>query len=162
MRRILPYPWLSLALAALWLLLHNSFSPAALTGAALIGLAAPWSLARLQIPPLRIKSIAAACRLAAIVGYDIVRSNLAVARIILGGAREARRSGFVPIPLDLTHDYGLALLAIIITSTPGTLWAEHNPARRQLTLHVLDLVEESDWIDLVKRRYEPLLMEMFE
>jgi multicomponent K+:H+ antiporter subunit E len=162
MNRILPYPGLSLALGAMWLLLHNSFSPAAITGAVLIGIAAPLSLARLEAPRPRVKSFAAAFRLAAIVAYDVVRSNIAVAGIILGAGRAARRSGFVAIPLDLTNQYGLALLAIIITSTPGTLWAQHDPARRQLMLHVLDLVDDGDWIKLVKQRYEPLLMEMFE
>jgi multicomponent K+:H+ antiporter subunit E len=159
---ILPYPGLSLALAAMWLLLQNSVAPAALAGAVLIGLVAPWSLARLGAPRLQLKSASATFRLAAIVVYDIVRSNIAVARIILGGGRKARTSGFVAIPLDLTNPYGLALLAIIITSTPGTLWAQHDPARRRLMLHVLNLVDESDWIKLVKQRYEPRLMEMFE
>lgn len=162
MSRILPYPGLSLALGAMWLLLHNSLSPATLTGAVLIGLAAPWSLARLEAPRPRLKSFAATFRLAAIVTYDIVRSNIAVGRIILGGARRKPTSGFVAIPLDLTDQYGLALLAIIITSTPGTLWAQYDPARDSLMLHVLDLVDETHWIDLVKQRYEPLLMEMFE
>jgi multicomponent K+:H+ antiporter subunit E len=162
MNRILPYPGLSLALEAMWLLLQNSLAPAALLGAVMIGLVAPFSLARLQAPPLKLKSFAAAFRLGGIVVYDIVRSNIAVARIILGGARKTRRSGFVDIPLDLSNPYGLALLAIIITSTPGTLWAQHDPARRQLMLHVLDIVDESDWIKLVKQRYEPRLMEMFE
>ena len=162
MSRIVPYPVLSIALGAMWLLLHNSLSPATFTGAVLIGLVAPWSLARLEAPRLRLKSLTAASRLGVIVVYDIVRSNFAVARIILGGGRRKRTSGFVAIPLDLTNPYGLALLAIIITSTPGTLWAQHDPALGRLMLHVLDLVDDSDWINLVKRRYEPLLMEMFE
>ncbi|MGH6952012.1 MAG: Na+/H+ antiporter subunit E [Vitreimonas sp.] len=162
MTRIVPYPGLSLALGAMWLLLHNSLSPATLAGAVVIGLAAPWSLARLEAPRPRLKSLAAAFHLGAIVTYDIVRSNIAVGSIILGGGRKARTSGFVAIPLDLTNQYGLALLAIIITSTPGTLWAQHDPARDRLMLHVLDLVDEGDWIRLVKQRYEPLLMEMFE
>ncbi len=161
MNRIFPYPGLSLALGAMWLLLHNSLSPVTVAGAALIALVAPWSLARLEMPRLRIASFAAAFRLACIVVHDIVRSNIAVGRIILVGGRKARTSGFVAIPLDLTNQYGLALLAIIITSTPGTLWAQHDPARARLMLHVLDLVDESDWIKLVKHRYEPLLMEMF-
>ena len=162
MNNILPYPGLSLALGAMWLLLQNSVAPTALAGAILVGLVAPWSLARLKAPRLKLKSFTATLRLGAVVVYDIVHSNISVARIILGGARSARASGFVAIPLGLTNQYGLALLAIIITSTPGTLWAQHDPARGRLLLHVLDLVDESDWIKLVKERYEPLLMEMFE
>jgi len=162
MSRVFPYPILSLALAAFWLLLHNSLAPLTLAGAALIGLIAPWALAPLQAPRLRIGSIVVSFRLLGIVLADIFRSNLAVAAIILQGAQRRRTSGFVSIQLDLTNQYGLALLAIIITSTPGTLWAQHDAARRRLLLHVFDLVDESDWVALVKQRYEPLLMEIFE
>jgi multicomponent K+:H+ antiporter subunit E len=94
---------------------------------------------------------------------DIVRSNIAVARIILGlaGERE-RRSGFVDIPLDLRNPYGLAALACIITATPGTLWVSFDEAKATLTIHVLDLVDESEWARTIKGRYERLLLEIFE
>ncbi len=162
MNRVFPYPGLSFALAAFWVLLHNSLAPATLAGAALVGIAAPWTLVPLRAPRPRVNSVTAVLRLAAIVVFDIVRSNFAVAAIILGGAKPHRSSGFVAIPLDLTDRYGLALLAVIITSTPGTLWAQHDAAERRLLLHVFDLVDEGDWIKLVKQRYEPLLREIFE
>lgn len=162
MMRLLPYPGLSVALAIFWLLLHNSVSPLTLLGAVLMGLLAPWSLAQLQAPRARIKSFRALARLSGVVVYDIVRSNFAVAAIILGGARRKHTAGFVTIPLELTNPYALASLAVIITSTPGTLWAQHDAATNRLLLHVLDLVDEDDLIDLVKRRYEPLLKEGFE
>lgn len=162
MSRLIPYPGLSLALAVFWVLLHNSVSPATLAGAVLIGLAAPWSFVPLQAPRPRINSFVALMRLGGVVAYDIVRSNFSVAAIILGGASRRLTSGFVAIPLDLSNRYGLVLLAVIITSTPGTLWAQHDANERRFLLHVFDLVDESDWIKLVKERYEPLLMEIFE
>ncbi len=162
MSRVLPYPLLSLALAAFWALLHNSLSPATLVGAALVGFIAPFALARLRAPGVRVGSFAALFKLAGIVLYDIVRSNFAVAAIILGGPKRRRASGFVSIPLELSNEHGLALLAVIITSTPGTLWAQHDISPNRLLLHVFDLVEEKEWLDLVKRRYEPLLLEIFQ
>lgn len=162
MNRIFPYPGLSLALAALWLLLHNSTAPATLLGAVLLGLAVPWSFVPLQAPRVRLRSFGAVVRLAGVVLIDIVRSNIAVAAIIMGGGRRGRKPGFVAIPLDLRNHYGLTLLAMIITSTPGTLWAQYRADRDHLLLHILDLVDERAWIRLVKERYEPLLMEIFE
>lgn len=162
MSRVLPYPVLSLALSVFWLLLNNSLSPLALVGAALIGLIAPWTLAPLRAPRLRIRNYSSLMKLSGIVAHDIVRSNFEVAAIILSGARRRRTAGFVSIPLDLTNQYGLALLAVIITSTPGTLWAQHDAAAKRLLLHVFDLVDEADLIALVKGRYEPLLREIFE
>jgi multicomponent K+:H+ antiporter subunit E len=95
--------------------------------------------------------------------WDILRSNVAVARIVLGlvGRRQVR-SGFVKVPLDLRDDHGLAVLACIVTSTPGTVWAGLSPDGATLTLHVLDLRDEDEWVRMIKRRYERRLMEIFQ
>jgi multicomponent K+:H+ antiporter subunit E len=100
-------------------------------------------------------------RLAFIVLLDITRSNIAVARIILTPTHRMK-SGFVTIPLDLRDHYGLAILACIITSTPGTVWVNYDSARGVLLIHVLDLIDEAAWVDLIKNRYERSLMEIFE
>ena len=92
---------------------------------------------------------------------DIVRSNIAVARIILGRAGRKRSSGFVNIPLELRDPYGLTVLACIVTSTPGTLWVDFDPSRGVLTIHVLDLVDETEWTRTIKDRYEKPLLEIF-
>jgi len=162
MSRLLPYPGLSIALALLWVLLNNAVTPATLVGAVLVGLAAPWALVPLEMPRARVKRFGSVFRLIGVVLYDVVRSNLSVAAIILSGARRQRNSGFVSIQLDLRNQFGLALLAIIITSTPGTLWAQHDIERNRLLLHVFDLVDDADWVALIKGRYERLLMEIFE
>ncbi|NMW26044.1 monovalent cation/H+ antiporter subunit E, partial [Rhodanobacter denitrificans] len=92
---------------------------------------------------------------------DIVRSNIAVARIIL--RRDSRmQSGFVAIPLTLTDHHGLAVLACIITSTPGTIWVSYDSNANILLIHVLDLVDEASWIDSIKQRYERPLLEIFQ
>jgi multicomponent K+:H+ antiporter subunit E len=97
------------------------------------------------------------------VGIDILRSNVAVARIVLGltGKRQLR-SGFLEVPLAMRDPHGLAALATIVTSTPGTVWADLSPDGATLTLHVLDLRDEQAWIHTIKDRYERLLMEIFE
>jgi multicomponent K+:H+ antiporter subunit E len=94
---------------------------------------------------------------------DILRSNIAVGRIVLGlqGKREIR-SGFLEIPLDIREPHALAALATIVTSTPGTIWVDLSRDGRTLTLHVLDLRDERVWIATIKQRYESLLMEIFE
>jgi len=94
---------------------------------------------------------------------DILRSNVAVARIVLGlNGKRAIRSGFLEVPLDMRDPNGLAALATIITSTPGTVWVDLSVDGATLTLHVLDLRDEQAWVDTIKQRYERLLMEIFE
>lgn len=93
---------------------------------------------------------------------DIVRSNIAVGRIILGPRRREEISGFLVVPLDMRAPYGLATLATILTATPGTLWVRFDPESGLLTLHILDLIDETAWIAIIKGRYERRLMEIFE
>ena len=162
MRRILPYPILSAGLFAASILLSNSVAPPSLALALLIAILAPAIMLALRVERVRIKNPGAIFSLAGDVALDILRSNWAVAQIILAGKRKERTSGFIHIPLDLRDRYALAVLAIVLTSTPGTLWVEYEPANGRLLLHVLDLVEEETWVRLIKDRYERRLMEIFE
>ena len=162
MRRVLPYPILSLGLFVASILLSASVAPPSLALAVLLALLAPIIMLALGVDRVRVKAPMAIMRLAIDVVGDIVRSNWAVSHIILGRRRHERTSGFIHIPLDLRDRYGLAVLAIIITSTPGTLWVEYESATGRLLLHVLDLVDEETWVRLIKDRYERRLMEIFE
>ena len=162
MRRILPHPVLSTGLFASSILLSASVAPPSLILALLIALAAPQVMLALGVEKVRVKAPMTIVRLSFIVAGDVVRSNWAVARIILGRRRRERVSGFIRIPLDMRDRYGLAVLSIIITSTPGTLWVEYEAATGMLLLHILDLVDEAEWVRLIKGRYECHLMEIFE
>ena len=162
MTRIVPFPLASSGLFALWLLLNQTPSIAHILLGSAVALVGGWALVRLDPAKTRPKShLLAILRLFAFVLTDIVRSNVAVAAIILGVKSKRGASGFVKIPLELRDSYGLATLACIITSTPGTVWGDYNEASGILTIHVLDLVDESDWLRTIKGRYERLLLEIF-
>jgi multicomponent K+:H+ antiporter subunit E len=161
MSRILPYPLMSLALAVMWLLLVGSTAPRSLIFAALLGLLLPLSLRALEPEKPRIRNPLAILKLTGIVLYDIIRSNFAVMLIIVGYRKRDRVSGFLSIPLDIRDSCGIAMLAVIVTCTPGTLWVQYDSSCGRLLLHVLDLVDEEEWIKLIKHRYERLLMEIF-
>jgi multicomponent K+:H+ antiporter subunit E len=160
MTRLIPFPMVSAGLLVLWLLLNGLSGGHILLGGA-FALIGGWALAALEPPKTRARRLVAALRLAAFVLADIVRSNIAVARIILGLGRRRMISGFVKIPLELRNPYGLVALACIITSTPGTVWVDFNEASGTLTIHVLDLVDETEWVRTIKGRYERPLLEIF-
>jgi multicomponent K+:H+ antiporter subunit E len=162
MRRWLPFPLLTAALLALWLLLTGSVAPGAIVLGGVLAFGAGRALTALDPPKSRFRRPRAALRLALVVLAEIVRSNNAVARIILRPVARHRRSGFVRIPLDMRAPYGLAALACIITATPGTLWVEYDSADNTMLLHVLDLIDEEEWVRIIKDRYETRLMEIFE
>jgi multicomponent K+:H+ antiporter subunit E len=160
MKRLLPHPLMAVLLLLMWLLLNQSIAPADILLGAVLAVVATWLMAALRVSRPKIRWSLAIPRLAVTVLADIIRSNFAVAKIILS-PRTRPTSGFVRIPLATSNRYCLAALACIITATPGTLWMEHDSRRNVLLLHVLDLVDENHWIELVKQRYERLLMEIF-
>ena len=162
MNRWLPFPLLSAALLAMWLLLNQSVAPGHLLLGAGLAVAGGRVLALLQAPAGRTRRRAlAAAQLLGLVFADIVRSNVAVARIVLHPGVRKRNSGFLSMPLEVRHPGALAALACIITATPGTSWARYDAARNILTIHVLDLIDEATWTRLFKERYERRLQEIF-
>jgi multicomponent K+:H+ antiporter subunit E len=152
-----------LLLTLLWLLLNNSLSVGHVLLGAGLSMVLLRAFARLRPDRPTIRRWRLAIPLAATVLADIVRSNWDVARIALGlVSRSKVHSGFLDIPLELRDPHGLSVLAVIITSTPGTSWAGVSADGRTLTLHVLDLKDEAAWIRKIKQHYEQPLIRMFE
>ena len=152
---------LFVVLIAIWLLLSQSLAPANVVLGTLLAGALAWLSAGLRPLRPRLRRVHLGLGLAGVVFGDIVRSNLAVARIVLGLKRRTH-SGLVAIPLDLRDPHGLAVLAAIVTSTPGTVWVDLDNDTHTLTLHVLDLGNEAALIDWIKHRYERPLRRIFE
>lgn len=152
---------LPLFLLGLWMLLNESVSGAQLVLGLVLALWLCWAAARLR--PLRAKPrrLWRLPKLFITVGFDIIKSNIAVARLILNLRAGACTPGFISIPLDMRDPHGLAFLACIVTYTPGTVWVDISE-EYTLTLHVLDLHNEQEWVTLIKQRYERPLMEIFE
>ncbi|MDO5631303.1 MAG: Na+/H+ antiporter subunit E [Paracoccus sp. (in: a-proteobacteria)] len=162
MRALFPHPLLTLALTVMWLLL-TSPSPGNLILGGAIAIAAGLVVSRLHLPAPQFRRFGLLIRLATIVGVDIIRSNIAVARIMLAGPELAEKSSdFLEMELRVRDRNALALLAIIVTATPGTAWLEYDPSSGKLLLHVLDLVDAEEFRALIQNRYETALMEIFE
>jgi multicomponent K+:H+ antiporter subunit E len=153
---------LIVGLAAMWLLLNNTLA----FGHVLLGLGISTLMVFgfRAVRPLqpRVRRPLLALLLLGRVFVDVLQSNIAVARVVLGlQGRRVIRSGFVDIPLDLRDPHGLAALATILTATPGNVWVDLSEDGANLRLHVLDLRDAQALIRLIKHRYERPLMEIF-
>jgi len=164
MKRFLDPLVLPAVLLALWLLLNDSLSAGQIVLGALLAILLSVALAASRLRPLRSspRHPLLALRLIGHVAWDIARSNIAVARIILLGRRAGATPGFIQIPLKIKDPHGLAALACIVTYTPGTVWSGYSDENGILTLHVLDLQDEQEWLDIIQLRYERPLMEIFQ
>lgn len=160
MRRLLPYPLLWLGLLAMWLLLNGSFSLGQVLLGAVIATFACWAVLPLEPPKSRLRNVGAILRLLGTVVVDVARSNIGVFRLILSG--RSPRSAFVTIPIELKDPNGLAILACIITATPGSAWIHHDTLLGTVTIHVLDTEDSEVWGANLKSNYERRLMEILE
>lgn len=160
MKRVLPHPIVSFFVAVVWLVLHSSVAPIHLAGAVLLAVVLPLALDRLLRDPIWVARPWVAARLAFVVLWDVVVANIVVARRVLGPMARLR-PGFVEVPLDTSHPDAIALLASIVTITPGTVSADIDVGRARLLIHVLDLGDEPALVAMIKRRYEAPLKEIF-
>ncbi len=153
-----PLVWLGLL--AVWLLLNGSVAPGQLLLGTIVATIAYWTALRLMPPKSRVSHFPTMAALVIAVVIDIVKSNIAVLSLVLGG--RTARSAFVDIPLDLTDENGLAILACIVTATPGSAWIQHNSARNVVTIHVLDTESPDAWAVEFKRTYEQRLVRILQ
>ena len=161
MRGLLPVPLLSLLLFVAWPVLNSSWSLGHLLLGALLALSIPWFTEALRDSRPRLRRPVLIIRLGLTVFWDILVSNLDVAKRILG-AEAAIKPGFVWVPLTITDRHGIVALAGIITMTPGTLSAEITEHRSHLLVHAFHLDDEAKLIAAIKSRYEEPLRQIFE
>lgn len=161
MSRLLPAPLMSLCVFVVWLLMVRSVEAGHLVLAAALAWLLPQIGQRLREGNAGLRRPLRALRLFAVVLYDIVVSNIEVAKLILGSASKIQ-PGFIWVPLEIRSQHAITTLAGIITMTPGTLSTELSSDRRYLLVHCLNLEDEAGTIAQIKQRYEAPLKEIFE
>lgn len=157
----LPHPLLSLLLAAVWLLLQQSLALPQLITALALGLLVPRLVAGFLGPASRLHRPLLVLRFAGIVLWDIVVSNLTVARIVLD-PRSRPRPAWVKVPLETRHPLAITLLATIITTTPGTVSCIVDEEGGFILVHALDCDDVDAAARGMKQRYEAPLRAILE
>ncbi|MDQ3265258.1 MAG: Na+/H+ antiporter subunit E [Myxococcota bacterium] len=162
MRRLIPSPVLSVALFGLWVLLNQSVDTGTLLIGALLALVLPRLTLGLRPTPVRIRRPKVIFRLLLRVVWDMLRSNLSVTRTLLTRRSRDIPSAFVRVPLLVRDPNALAVLAMIVTTVPGTAWAELSADRSVLLVHFFSVESEQTLIDSVQNHYQQPLREIFE
>lgn len=158
--RLARFPLLWSGLLLMWLLLNGSVSAGQILLGAIVATFACWAVQPVAPSRARIRSIGTAAVLVWLIVRDVVRSNVAVFSLIVSG--RTARSLFVEVPLDLTDENGLAILACIVTATPGSAWIHHDSQRNVVMIHVLDTYDGEAWVADFKQTYEQRLVEILQ
>lgn len=171
MKRLFPMPLLSLAIGALWLALNNTLAP----GHWLLALLLGWLVPHFGRPAAEMAPAVSAprrlwlgTRLLARLLTDILLANLSVAKRILFIPERSLSPCLVTVDLRLEAPMAVALLAGIVTLTPGTVSADIAEAgddasgRFRLLVHALDAPEPAALVAEIRERYEDLILEMLQ
>lgn len=153
-------PGLTVLLALAWLALARSLEPVHLLSTVAIGLLVPRLVGAFLPPPGRVRW-GLALRLAGVVLWDIVVANWVVARLVLGPLGHMHPV-WLRVPLACDHPQVNALLATIITTTPGTVSCVVDEAAQCIWVHALNGRDEAAALVAdMKARYEAPLMAVF-
>lgn len=157
--RWFPHPFVSVMVGVAWILLAASYTVQSVVMALILAMIIP----RLMRPFIaRTQHIrwGLAIKLLFIVLWDILRANIQVVRIVLGSMDKLQPKWY-RVPLETQHEQVNALLAMIITTTPGTVSAGIDQERYDILVHTLSSENEEADIQEVKQRYEALLIQIF-
>lgn len=158
--RFLPMPFHSMMLFVVWLLLNNSISAGQIVLAAFFAITIPWLVKDMRDEHPKIRRPFLAICYVLMVMKDIVVANVEVALLIIGPIKKLQ-PGFVAIPINLSSDLGITILASTVSLTPGTVSAEISKDKTWLYIHSLHLDDEQALIAEIKTRYEAPIKEIF-
>lgn len=159
MNRCLPHPFASVVVGGCWLILSHSLEASDVLIAAILAVFIPKLLQQFISPTAQIDWKQAA-HLFFIVIYDVLVSNIVVAKLVLG-SRDKLQPKWFRVPLDTQHEQVNSLLAMIITTTPGTVSAGIDQERGDILVHALNCSDPQAEIDQIKQRYEAPLLKIF-
>lgn len=155
----LPHPFVSVIVSLSWIMLAHNLDATTLLMAVLLGIFIPRLIQPFiaRTPDIR---WALAFKLFFVVLWDIIVCNIKVAQLVLGPPHKLHPKWF-RVPLETEHEEVNVLLALIITTTPGTVTAGIDQDRGDILVHALSSDNAEIDIQEIKNRYEKPLMMIF-
>lgn len=160
LERWFPHPLVSVFIILFWLMLSHSLDASDILMALFLGLVIP-RLVRPFITRTPDIHWSPAVRLCLVVIWDIIVCNFKVAKLVLGPTKKLQPKWY-RVPLETEHEQVNTLLAMIITTTPGTVSAGIDQERGDILVHALSTQDTEADIQDIKNRYEALLMKIFD
>ena len=128
----------NLLLALVWAALSGDFSLQTLAIGHLLGYVILWSLTAggVLAPSPYIGKVGRAAALAAFFLWELLRANIRLA-LDVATPRFHMTPGILAVPLDLTRESEILLLAMLINLTPGSVALDVSDDRKTMYVHVM-------------------------
>jgi multicomponent Na+:H+ antiporter subunit E len=149
-------------LALAWAALQGDFSPATLATGYLLGYVVLLGLVRGGV--LGRSTYVGKVHLVAGLGlfflWELVRANLRLAFDVATPSYHMR-PGIIAVPLDVTEDSEILLLAMLINLTPGSVALDVSEDRRVLYVHVMYISSPDAARTEIKQGFERRILRLF-
>ncbi len=92
--------------------------------------------------------------------YELIKANIQVAWEV-GTPSFHMTPGIVAVPLDVTSDGEITMLANLITLTPGTLSLDVSEDKKVLYVYSMYITNKEDFIRGIKNGFEKRIIELY-
>lgn len=149
----------NIGMAFIWMLLSGSDSTADFLFGYALGAFSLFLFYAHEKRTFYLKRVWKSLVLLAVFFREVVSANFSVLRYVLSPLHKLN-PGIVAMSVDFESDFGLVLLANMITLTPGTLTLEISRDNRTLFLHTLDCSEPEKLIAHINREFVDRIKEV--
>ena len=160
-KKLFPFPWLTLALWLIWLLVNNTLAPGHMVLGGVLAILIPLVTAGFWPEPVRLQRPWLAIKYVGRLVLDIITANLEVAIWIIRPNRRLQPA-FIRYELELRSPLAISLLANTISLTPGTVACDLSADQRFLLIHCLHGEDIESLVRQIQERYEQPLLEVIK
>lgn len=150
---------LNVFLAVCWMFLTNSLSTAGFITGFIAGLAALFFFRRFFSQPFYIWKIWSVIKLMLIFIKELYLANVSVLKTIMSPKMNIR-PGIFAFKTELTEDWEITPLSLLITLTPGTLVMDISDDRSILYIHAMDIEDAEKAIHDIRVSFEKAIQEV--
>ena len=150
---------INILLALVWAALLGDFSAINLLFGFALGYAALWFMRDIMGFSSYSVKIAHVISFTVYYTWELIKANVRMAYSVLA-PNNKMKPGIVGIPLDITTDAQIWLLANMITLTPGTLSLDVSTDRRVLYVHSIYVTDPEDFRREIKDGFERKVLEV--
>ena len=151
---------INILLALAWGAVTGSFSEVNLTFGFVLGFGALYLIREQVGTGAYFEKVVKGFGLAFLFVYELILSAWRVAMIVLRPKIELQ-PGIIALPLTVDRDFEIAMLANLITLTPGTLSVDVSEDRKVLYVHCIDVPDPEATINDIKNGFERRILEVF-
>ncbi|KGP80520.1 MULTISPECIES: Na+/H+ antiporter subunit E [unclassified Paenibacillus] len=150
---------LNLIIAFVWMFLNNAWNGVGFLTGYLLGLLLIGGMRRFFPQRFYIVHVWAIIKLIALLLKELVRASIEVIRQIVKPKLDIR-PGIFTYQTQLSSDWEVTLLCLLISLTPGSLPLEISGNQRKLYIHALDIKDQQKMSDDIKNTFEKAIMEV--